>query len=153
MAERKGNTVGFLEVKLQLDELERTVAEMVSNLKAELSEAVARQPLNGKVINDGKTGGPFIITVSFPLTLKYKNWCPETFIPAHQTRAVSRELNRATTANAICECVKRMVESGYVGSCGDKTYLNPETRKILRESEVGQYIFGKVKNEDRSFSG
>ena len=136
--------MGFLEVKLQLDELERTAAEMASSLKAELSEAIARQPLNGKVIDDGKTGGPLIITVSLPITLKCKNWCPETFIPAHQAHAVSKELNRATTANAICECVKRMVESGYAGNGGNRTYLNPETRKILRESEIGQYIFGKV---------
>ena len=133
--------MGFLEVKKQFDEAERLLIEMVGKLKVEIADAVGKQPLRGTIIDDGKSGGPLIVTVKFGVLNEYKNWSPSFFIPMAQADAVFKELERANTASAICEVIRKMVESGYAGRDGNKVYLNPETRRILRESEIDQYVF------------
>lgn len=134
--------MGFAHKMIELKSLEREISRMVESLKADLTSAVGDQPFQGEMINDGSNGGPLIGVVKFSQLSKSNNWSPNYHFPAAQAKAVSRRLESCKTASSVCAAVRDMISEKRVrmGPGNNTVILNEETLKILRESEIGQYV-------------
>lgn len=133
--------MSFSDKMLQMKDLEKEILRMVDGLKADLAAAVEDQPFRGKMINDGKSGGPLIGVISSSQLAKSNNWSPEYHFPAAQAKAVSKKLESCKTPSSVCSAVKDMISEKRVKMSGGSFIdLNEETLKILRESEIGQYV-------------
>lgn len=134
--------MSFSDKMTKMKELEREIYRMIDGLKADLSSAVGDQPFQGKMINDGSNGGPMIGIVRFSQLSESKNWSPEYHFPAAQAKAVSKRLESCKSPSSICAAVKDMIAEKRVrlGGGNNVVFLNEETLKILRESEIGQYV-------------
>lgn len=137
--------MSFKEKMAQVKALEDEISKMTDSLKDDLVAAVGDQPFQGKMINDGTNGGPMIGIVKFSQIMSANNWTPEYHFPAAQARAVSKKVKSCKTPTAVCKAVSEMikekrvrVKSGYLD--GEVARLNNETLRILRESEIGQYV-------------
>ncbi len=114
---------------------------MADDLKRDLAAAVEDQPFHGRMINDGKNGGPVMGIVMLSQIVKSNNWTPEYHFPSAQAEAVAKKLENCRTMKAIFEAVREMIEKKCVKNVGgnQKVFLNEETLLILRESEIGRH--------------
>lgn len=121
--------------------LEAEMMRLVEQIKSEIIADVKAQPFHGKMLNDGSNGGPVTAVIPFSEMARTKNFLPEYHIPAEQGKAVCRKLDSCKTVQQVMKSVREMLESGTVRlSSNERFYLNENTLKILRESEIGQYI-------------
>ena len=139
-----------MQAKLKkIQDLEAEISRMVDGLKTDLVDAVSKQQFDGKIVNDGSTGGPVIgiVTLGTVMNSRGMNLTPEYYLPPKQVEAVKRKLNSATTVQQVCSSVKSMLEDKVVRfskKAGDCIYLNDNTLRIISESELGQYVMSNA---------
>ncbi len=133
--------MGFKESMERMRAMEEEIIKMVEALKQQIAEAVETQPFHGRMINDGKNGGAIIGVIQLSQLQKTGNWSAEYHFPQTQAKAVMRKLDKCRTPDAVCKAVKSMLDDKVVRFDGgaEKVYLNEDTLKILRDSEIGQY--------------
>lgn len=134
--------MSFAEKIHQMSDLEKEIRRMVDSLKTDLATAVGNQPFHGEMINDGSDGGPIVGIVKFSHLAKSESWSPEYHFPAAQASAVSRRLESCKTPSSVCAAVKDMIAKKRVKTGDGNSFvsLNEDTLKVLRESEIGQYV-------------
>ncbi len=133
----------FTEKMFLAKRLEEEISEIVSEVKRSLPLEVSGQPLNGKVLSDGKDGRPAMITISFSELAKSKNWTPCYYIPSRQGEAVEKKLSRCDSVSSVITAIREMLKEKRVkmgSGQNDFIYLNEKTPDILRSSEVGRYV-------------
>ena len=117
----------------EIMDISKQIDRMADDLRSKLCEAVSKQPIKGKYLNDGKKGGPVIAIVKFSELCD--NWSPEYHLPPAQARAVYEYMSKYQSAEGICSAVSNMLDNGYVIVGGDKTFLNEQTMDTIRKSE------------------
>lgn len=133
--------MSFVTKMNQMKALEQEIARMVESLKADLTTAVKNQPFQGRMINDGSNGGPIMGVIMASQLAKTGNWSPEYHFPQSQAEAVSKKIASSKTASQVCAAVKAMIAEEKVKMPdGHIVKLNGETLKVLKESEIGQYV-------------
>lgn len=108
-------------------ELEKSVANMIQNLKWEIVDEIKHTALSDvKVISNN------IVVVRFS-SLQRNIWTPEYYIPSVQANYVAQSLKSVVTAHAFVEKVDNMITNRSV-KIGKNIYsLNDTTIKILQK--------------------
>lgn len=114
-------------------ELEKSVADMVQNLKRKIADEIEHT-----VLNDIKVVSSNIIIVKIS-KLQRNIWTPEYYIPSIQAKYVSQNLENAVTAHAFIKKVKVMIENRSVKIGSNVHPLNDTTIKILQKYTDGGF--------------
>lgn len=133
----------FSERMDQLRLLEAEITRMATELKTEITSAVASQPMRGRMINDGSNGGALMGVVKASELMKSGNWSAEYYFPQKQAEAVGKALDKCESTKEICSAIRKMLAEKRVmvrSKNSEAIYLNEDTLKILRESEIGKYV-------------
>ena len=127
----------------QVQQLENEISRMVDELKTQLVTAVAGQHLEG-VKEIGCSGRVVSVSLSAITKTPGLNLSAEYYIPQSQADAINHRLAACKSSQQLCKAVREMIETGRVKQSGNSNYvyLNKETVRILRESELGQYVLG-----------
>lgn len=124
----------------ELQFAEQRLNDLVQEICNSLNKAVSEQKLEG-VTDMTRESGPYFATVRFPTLAKENfSFSAETYIPAAQADAVSSALSSCKTTKQLCDKVKDMLDTGKVKKGSEVVCLNSETLRILRDSEIGQYV-------------
>lgn len=127
----------------QLDEvrrLERAIQNLLQAIKTGIGEEVANQPFCGRVISGGVGGEVLAAEISLSSLSQSKILSPSYYLPKKQSDAVQFKLQNRSSVEEICSAVREMIREKRVRFSHDHcVFLNEETVRILRESEIGQY--------------
>lgn len=124
----------------ELQLAEQRLNDLVQEICNSLKKAVSKQKLEG-VTNHTHESGLQFATVKFSTIAKENyNLSAEAYIPAVQANAVSNALSACKTTRQLCDKVKDMLETGKAKKGSEVIHLNSETLRILRDSEIGQYV-------------
>ena len=129
----------FADKIYQMRELQKEIDLMTSDLNLELLKAIETE--NRKdvtLISDNPEIAlvPYSVIMSSPghiLSAEY-------YLPGSQIEAVRHRINNCLHADQLCRAVKEMIDTKKVKIRGGYTYLNETTLRVLRESELGQFV-------------
>lgn len=127
----------------QLRDLQAEIDRMTSSLNKALLESIESE--NKKdvhmICNDPQIAlVPYSVVMASPghiLSAEY-------YIPGSQVEAVRHRINNCLHADQLCRAVKEMIETKKVKMRGGYTYLNETTLRVLRESELGQFVTSDI---------
>lgn len=134
--------MGFLDDIQQFYRLSESIDRKTMQAAEEMCAVIDGLPFDGEYINDGSNGGPVIAVVKFS-SIRNSSLCPTYHLPAEQSKCVRKYLSQFKTAHGIINAVKKIIENGYVqkngSSANDRTYLNENTMKAIKNSDLGKY--------------
>jgi len=108
-------------------EMEKSVAQMVQDLKGRIAQAVTDSPLEG-VNHISKN----IILVNSS-SLQHNIWSPDYYVQDAQARYVEQSLSSITTASAFVNKVYDIIEKRSVRINGSTYALNDNTIAVLKD--------------------
>lgn len=108
-------------------EVEKSVAQMVQDLKKKIAQAVEQRPLEG--VNHI---APNIITLKAS-SIQHNVWSPEYYIQEAQARNVEQALSSITTASAFVNKVRDIIDQRCVKIGANRFPLNDNTIVVLQE--------------------
>lgn len=123
----------------QMRELQAEIDRMTSVLNKSLLESIRNE-------NEKETpticDSPYIALVPYSKIMSSPGHilAPDYYIPAAQVDAVRTRINNCVHADQLCRAVKEMIETKKVRISGGYVYLNETTLRVLRESELGQFV-------------
>lgn len=127
----------------QMNELrtaQQRVEQMLDALCDDIASAVSTQPTPGvKVIGES----PLCMSVSASRIFAEGSWLPSTYSSQEQAKAVRKAFSSCKSPEKFCDAMCKLLKEERVqmsSSYGDFVYLNNETLRILRESELAKYI-------------
>ena len=134
--------MGFLDDIQQFYRLSESIDRKTMQAAEEMCAIIAGLPIDGEYLNDGSNGGPVIAIVKFSSIINGL-WNPAYHLPAEQSKCIRKYLSNFKTAHDIVNAVKKIIENGYVqknsSSTNDRTYLNKNTMKAIKNSDLGKY--------------
>lgn len=145
MESRQGQSAGsngLYEKLSTIRQLESEVQNMTADIISELERMVGNQVLSGVAVISGQDGvGPHIAIVRSSLLFDgpETNWSPEYYLPIVQAEAVRSRLDSCRTIQQVCMAVAKMITERKVAFGNGKVFLNKETLRILRDSEIGRF--------------
>lgn len=140
----------FMEIRA-IAQAEIESRRKIAKLRDELCQKIASIKSHMEMISDGKDGRPLIGTIKFSQLQSMSNWSPSYHFVEYQAKAVQKALLNCNTLKQLIKCVKEMILHKKVSfSAYEPIYLNDETMKVIKESEIGQFIIANFKNEIKS---
>lgn len=123
----------------QMRDLQKEIDRMTSALNLELLKSIEDENRKDvKLISDS----PEIALVPYSVVMSSPGHIlsAEHYLPGSQVEAVRHRINNCLHADQLCRAVKEMIETKKVKMRGGYTYLNETTLRVLRESELGQFV-------------
>lgn len=123
----------------QMRELQAEIDRMTSALNLALLESIKTE--NEKV-TPTLCDNPYIALVPYSAIMSSPGHilAADYYIPSAQVDAVRYRINNCVHADQLCRAVKEMITTRKVKVRGGYTYLNETTLRVLRDSELGQFI-------------
>ena len=106
--------------------LEKSVAEMLSELTGQIAKSTSETPMDGVKIVAKNIAS---VNVS---SLDYGILCPSYYLQSAQADMVERKLREAKTATEFISKIQMMVDEKKVKVNGETMRLNPKTVGILQ---------------------
>lgn len=131
--------MNFAEKIKEMRELQAEIDRMTSALNKSLLESIRAE-------NEKETptlcDNPHIALVPYSKIMSSPGHilAPDYYIPSAQVEAVRIRINNCLHADQLCKAVKEMIDTKKVRVSGGYVYLNETTLRVLRESELGQFI-------------
>lgn len=131
---------------LQIQSMEKEIANYLHVLKEEIYAKIAFQPFDGTVLS---TKPLVFIMKSSDIFLSNNLSPPEYFSPQKQAEAARTKLDRCKTGEEIIQAVEIILKEKRVRVNSDYVPLNDKTLEAICRSEIGKYITKENDNEDR----
>ena len=124
----------------EIEKLEQSLKDKLSEIKTELVEAVRNQEPYGDYHNDTM----YIIVKSSHLTTS-DNWTAEFYLPEKQAEAAEKAFGQCDTISALSEKLYDILTSEkrpfvrMSGAAGDLVFFNNRSLEAMRDTQFGQY--------------
>ena len=130
---------------LQIQSMEKEIANYLHVLKEEIYAKIASQPFDGTMLSTK----PLIFAMKSSDIFLSNNLSPEYFSPQKQAEAARTKLDRCKTGEEIIQAVEIILKEKRVRVNSDYVPLNDKTLEAICRSEIGKYITKENDNEDR----
>lgn len=130
---------------LQIQSMEKEIANYLHVLKEEIYAKIASQPFDGTMLSTK----PLIFTIKSSNVFLSNKLSPEYFSPQKQAEAVRAKLDHCKTGKEIIQTVEILLKEKRVKVNSGYVPLNDKTLEAIRRSETGKYITKENDNEDR----
>ena len=106
--------------------LEKSVADMLSELTSQIVKVTSETPMNGvKIVTTN------IASVNV-MSLDHGILCPSYYLQSTQAEMVERKLREAKTATEFINKIHAMIDEKKVKVNGEQIRLNPKTIEVLQ---------------------
>jgi hypothetical protein len=126
-----------------LQEMEKKMRDMIQKLSDDLSKAVASTSLPGVTPLEGTSVRGCTVSAQALFANPQLILAPSYYIPAVQAEAVKKRLESCKTVSQLCSVTKEMLETKRIRNKEYDLVLNPETLRVIQESELGQYVLSQ----------
>jgi hypothetical protein len=110
----------------EIIELEKSVADMLCELTAQISKTTNETPMTGvKIVATN------IASVNV-MSLNHEILCPSYYLQSAQAEMIERKLREAKTATEFINKIKTMIDEQKVKVSGEAICLNPRTIEVLQ---------------------